>query len=104
VATAMADVDVLAVPTVVVPSPAVGQDRVTIDGVEHPLRLTILRASQAFSLIGLPAMSVPCGFTNGGLPIGMQLVGKPFTDDIVMGAANTYQQSTDWHLRKPPLD
>jgi aspartyl-tRNA(Asn)/glutamyl-tRNA(Gln) amidotransferase subunit A len=55
------------------------------------------------NLAGIPAMSVPCGFTSEGLPIGMQILAKPFAEETIFRAAYTYEQSTEWHLRKPIL-
>lgn len=53
-----------------------------------------------FSLAGLPTISVPCGFVNG-LPVGMQLTAPAFDESTVLKVANAYQESTDWHLKKP---
>jgi Asp-tRNA(Asn)/Glu-tRNA(Gln) amidotransferase A subunit family amidase len=55
------------------------------------------------SLLGLPACSIPCGISEEGLPIGMQLVGRWFDDQRVLNVAHAYQQATDWALRRPPL-
>jgi aspartyl-tRNA(Asn)/glutamyl-tRNA(Gln) amidotransferase subunit A len=52
-------------------------------------------------LAGLPALSVPCGFDAAGLPVGLQLMGKAFSEALLLGAAARYQQETDWHLRVP---
>jgi aspartyl-tRNA(Asn)/glutamyl-tRNA(Gln) amidotransferase subunit A len=57
----------------------------------------------AANLAGLPGLSVPCGFDNEGMPISVQLIGKPFGEDILLQAAYAYEQATEWHLRKPPL-
>ena len=57
-----------------------------------------------FNLSGLPAMSTPCGFTSGGLPVGMQLAGRPFDETAVLQAGYAYQQRTGWGERRPPLD
>jgi len=54
------------------------------------------------SLAGLPAISIPCGFSEG-LPIGMQLVGKRFSEDILFKAANIYEKNTKWHTKKPDI-
>jgi aspartyl-tRNA(Asn)/glutamyl-tRNA(Gln) amidotransferase subunit A len=55
------------------------------------------------NLAGLPALSIPCGFTRQGLPIGLQLQAPPFAEDKLLRAAYLYQQVTDWHRRQPPL-
>src|SRR2546426_383060 len=54
------------------------------------------------NLAGLPGISVPCGFSSG-LPIGLQLIGKPFDEATVLRAAYAYEQGTEWHTRRPPL-
>ena len=56
-----------------------------------------------FNVTGLPAISVPCGFTESGLPIGMQIAGKPFDEPGVIQAAYTYQQYAGWHELKPAI-
>jgi aspartyl-tRNA(Asn)/glutamyl-tRNA(Gln) amidotransferase subunit A len=56
-----------------------------------------------FSLAGIPALSVLCGFSSSGLPLSLQLAGKPFDEAAVLRAGDAYQRATDWHLRKPPL-
>jgi len=57
----------------------------------------------AVNLAGLPALSVPCGFDNSHLPIGLQLIGKPFAEERLLQIAHVYEQTTSWHRRKPPL-
>ena len=52
-------------------------------------------------LAGLPALSIPCGFDDAGLPVGLQLMGKHFSEGLLLGAAHRYQQATDWHQRVP---
>jgi aspartyl-tRNA(Asn)/glutamyl-tRNA(Gln) amidotransferase subunit A len=52
-------------------------------------------------LAGLPALSIPCGFDDAGLPVGLQLMGRHFSEGLLLGAAHRYQQATDWHLRVP---
>ena len=52
-------------------------------------------------LAGLPALSIPCGFDQAGLPVGLQLMGKHFAEGLLLGAAHRYQQATDWHQRVP---
>jgi aspartyl-tRNA(Asn)/glutamyl-tRNA(Gln) amidotransferase subunit A len=55
----------------------------------------------AFNRFGLPAVTLPCGFSRLGLPIGLQVVGPAFGESIVLAAAFAYQQSTEWHHRHP---
>jgi aspartyl-tRNA(Asn)/glutamyl-tRNA(Gln) amidotransferase subunit A len=74
----------------------------TIDGhdaVEQAGRLT--RFTAPFNLTGLPALSVPCGFTREGLPIGMQIVSHAWADAKVLNAGYAFEQATDWHKRQP---
>jgi aspartyl-tRNA(Asn)/glutamyl-tRNA(Gln) amidotransferase subunit A len=54
------------------------------------------------SLAGLPAVSVPCGF-DGGMPLGMQLIGPRFGEDKILSIADIYQNNTDWHEKKPRI-
>jgi aspartyl-tRNA(Asn)/glutamyl-tRNA(Gln) amidotransferase subunit A len=56
----------------------------------------------AVNLAGLPGVSVPCGVDGSGLPIGLQIVGRPFDESTVLQTAYAYEQSTDWHTRQPP--
>ena len=57
----------------------------------------------AANLTGMPAISIPCGFTPDGLPIGLQLQGNHFDEPRLLAVAHRYQQATDWHLRAPPV-
>lgn len=59
--------------------------------------------SQPFNLHGGPAVSVPCGFTREGLPVGMQIAGRRLRDSTVLNVAHAYQRATNWHLRRPAL-
>lgn len=55
------------------------------------------------NIAGIPAMSVPCGFTKKGLPVGLQILAKPFDEEMLFSAAYDYEQNTEWHLEKPKL-
>lgn len=59
--------------------------------------------TQPFDAYGIPAISIPCGFTKAGMPIGLMIAGPHFTEGKVLALAYAYQQATDWHKRKPEL-
>jgi aspartyl-tRNA(Asn)/glutamyl-tRNA(Gln) amidotransferase subunit A len=61
------------------------------------------RNTSYFSYFGLPAVSVPCGFTAAGLPIGLQIAGPPFAEVAILALAHAYEQATEWHKRRPSL-
>ena len=56
------------------------------------------------NLVGLPALSLPCGFDDAGMPIGMQLIGKPFDETTILRAAHSYEQAMEWHKKKPKIE
>lgn len=95
VAKAFAAVDLLITPTL--PSPPV-----TIAQGADPTVVSI-RNTAPFDDLGLPAISVPCGFTTSGLPIGLQIVGAPFAESTVLALAHAYKQATEWHRRRPSV-
>src|SRR5215470_2686584 len=88
------DCDVLISPTTNAP--------VTIEeaNVQGPVAMS-LRNTLPFNYYGLPAISVPCGFTKNGLPLGLQIVGPRWGEEIVLAAAKYYEQHTQWHLKHP---
>lgn len=93
-----ADVDVLIMPTVpVLPSMI---EPIMDNAARDPERT---RNTWPFDVTGLPAISVPCGFSRSGLPIGLQIVGAPFAESTVLAVAYAYEQATEWHRRKPAL-
>ncbi|MDP6403537.1 MAG: amidase family protein, partial [SAR202 cluster bacterium] len=55
------------------------------------------------NITGSPAIALPCGFSDAGLPISLQLAGRPFDELTVLRAAHAYEQATDWHTRRPPV-
>ncbi len=60
------------------------------------------RFTRLAAFTGQPALSLPCGFTSDGLPIGLQLIGRRFEDASLLRAAHAYEQATPWHARRPP--
>ncbi|HTZ82828.1 MAG TPA: amidase [Candidatus Acidoferrales bacterium] len=98
---AFADVDVLVTPTTPIPAPSIVALKADPDAL-RPAELKLLRNTRPFNVWGLPAISVPCGFTEGGLPIGMQIAGPPWREDLVLRLAHAYEQATAWHKRQCP--
>jgi aspartyl-tRNA(Asn)/glutamyl-tRNA(Gln) amidotransferase subunit A len=99
----LAHLDVLVCATTPLAAPAVGQQQATIGGATVPVRPNLLRFTRPFNATGHPAASVPCGLTAEGLPVGMQIVGRPFDEATVLRVADAFQRATDWHARRPPL-
>jgi len=94
------DVDVLLTPSVPIPPPAIADLREDPDTL-RPREMIMLRNTRPFNVWGNPAISVPCGFTKDGLPIGLQLAAAPWREDVVLQAAHAYEQATDWHKKMP---
>ena len=97
------DVDLLITPMCAIGAPPQGASQVLVDGQEFDVLPGLTRYSRVFNLTGLPAISIPCGFTSDDLPIGLQLVGALYDEVTVLRAAYAYDQATEWHLRRPPL-
>jgi aspartyl-tRNA(Asn)/glutamyl-tRNA(Gln) amidotransferase subunit A len=96
------DVDALVTPTAPVPPFAIAD----LEADPNTLRekeLLMLRNTRPFNMLGLPTVSIPCGFTSADLPIGMQLTGPPGGEAMVLRLAYAYEQATEWHKRKPNL-
>jgi aspartyl-tRNA(Asn)/glutamyl-tRNA(Gln) amidotransferase subunit A len=102
-ADAMNTYDLLLSPTAAVGAPRIDQEFVEIGGqMENALSL-MSRLTRPFNLTGQPTISVPCGFTSDGMPIGMQLAGRMWEDSVVLRAAHAFEQATEWHSRRPPI-
>ena len=96
------EVDLLAGPTEPVVAPSIGASEVQINGNPVSVMAALLQCSRPFNLTGSPALTVPCGFSDG-LPMGLQLAGRPFDEVTVLNAGYAYQQATEWHKRRPPI-
>jgi aspartyl-tRNA(Asn)/glutamyl-tRNA(Gln) amidotransferase subunit A len=96
-------VDAILVPTVPIPAPRIGAKSVRIGGKEETVRSALVRLNRPANSCGLPAISVPCGFTRAGLPMGLQLIGKPWDELRLLQIAHAYEQATPWHSRHPHL-
>ncbi|HKD03052.1 MAG TPA: amidase [Terriglobales bacterium] len=96
------EVDLLVMPTTPIAAPPLAEverDR----GQLRPRELMLLRNTRPINVWGLPAISVPCGFTRAGLPIGLQLAAPHWGEARILRLARAYEQATEWHKRTPPL-
>jgi aspartyl-tRNA(Asn)/glutamyl-tRNA(Gln) amidotransferase subunit A len=92
------DVDLIVTPVTPTPAFKLGEKS------EDPLQMYLSDIyTISVNLAGLPAISVPCGLSKAGLPIGMQLIGRAFEEETLLRAAHAYEQSTPWHFKKPIL-
>ncbi len=90
------DVDLLVTPVMPTPAFQLGEK------IEDPLQMYLSDLyTISASLAGLPAISLPCGYSRKGLPIGMQILGRPFEEDVVLRAARAYELATDWRKKRP---
>jgi aspartyl-tRNA(Asn)/glutamyl-tRNA(Gln) amidotransferase subunit A len=96
------DVDVLVTPTTPVPAPRIAELKENPD-LLRPQELLLLRNTRPVNVWGLPAISIPCGFTAAGLPIGLQIIGPHWREGRVLRLAYAYEQATAWHKRTPKL-
>jgi aspartyl-tRNA(Asn)/glutamyl-tRNA(Gln) amidotransferase subunit A len=100
---ALARRDVLLAPATPIVAPAIDERQAALGDGPSDVRSALIRLTRPFNFSGHPACSAPCGFTAGGLPIGMQIVGRPFDEATVLRAVDAYQRVTDWHARRPVL-
>jgi aspartyl-tRNA(Asn)/glutamyl-tRNA(Gln) amidotransferase subunit A len=99
--TTFATLDLLITPTMALLPAKISDNVDAQSGVNYPLGI---RNTAPFDVLGLPAISVPCGFTISGLPIGLQICGAPFAESTVLAMAYAYEQATNWHNRRPQSD
>jgi aspartyl-tRNA(Asn)/glutamyl-tRNA(Gln) amidotransferase subunit A len=92
------DVDVLITPTTMIPPAPLSE--IEARYLEHNMRFH--RNSGIGNILNLCAVSLPCGFTSKGLPVGLQVYAKPFQEDMALRVAYAYEKATDWHRRRPP--
>ena len=96
-------VNVLLTPTVPIPPPRIADLQRNPDKL-RPAELMMLRNTRPFNVWGIPAISLPCGFTSDGLPIGLQLAAAAWREEVVLRAARAYEQATEWHNKMPELE
>jgi aspartyl-tRNA(Asn)/glutamyl-tRNA(Gln) amidotransferase subunit A len=96
------EVDVLVTPTTPIPAPVIAELQQNPE-LLRPRELVLLRNTRPVNVWGLPAISVPCGFTKAGLPIGLQIIGPHWGEARVLQLAHAYEQATEWHKRRPEI-
>jgi aspartyl-tRNA(Asn)/glutamyl-tRNA(Gln) amidotransferase subunit A len=94
-ANVLREVDVLLTPTVPIPAPEIGQREITIDGYEEAVYSALTRLTGPTNLNGLPSLSIPCGTTTSGLPVGLQLIGRPFGEATLYRFGRAYELAVD---------
>jgi aspartyl-tRNA(Asn)/glutamyl-tRNA(Gln) amidotransferase subunit A len=97
-----AGVDALAVPTTPISAPLIGEETTVIAGKKHPTRALLLRNNRPANLAGVPALSVPCGFAESGLPVGLQFIGRHTGEETLLRIAHAYEHAHP-QRRRPPL-
>ena len=97
------EVDILAGPMEPITACRIGETEVQVGETVMGSVPALTQYTRPFNINGFPAMTVPCGFSDDGLPIGLQLGGRPFDEETVLRAAYAYEQATEWHKRRPPL-
>ena len=98
---ALTKVDAILAPTVPIPAPHVGDKTVEVNSHRETVRASLIRLNRPSNITGLPAITVPCGLTRTRLPIGMQIIGRAFEESTILQLAHSYEEATEWHLRRP---
>jgi aspartyl-tRNA(Asn)/glutamyl-tRNA(Gln) amidotransferase subunit A len=101
----MAEIDLLHAPVIPFPLPKIRETDVEAEAGEAVLRVvrSMTTYTRPFNFLGVPAISVPCGFDPAGLPVAFQLIGRPFDEMLCLRAANAYQAATEFHRVAPRL-
>ncbi len=99
---AFTDFDLVALPTMRLLPPTIN-DALSREEDPKPREPEIDNNCRPFDVFGIPAISIPCGFSKSGLPIGLMIAGPRFSEGRVLALALAYEQATQWHLRKPTL-
>lgn len=102
-ARAFAAADVLVAPCVAIPVPTIAETTGNRGKAYLDMVVALTRNTKVVNWLGLPAVSVPIGFTRNGLPVAMQLIGRPLAEAQLLRLAHRYQQLTGWHAMEPPI-
>jgi aspartyl-tRNA(Asn)/glutamyl-tRNA(Gln) amidotransferase subunit A len=93
-------INALMVPTTPIAAPLIGEETTRVGSDDHATRALLLRLNRPANLAGVPAISVPCGFTAAGLPLGVQFIGEECKERVLLEIADIYQRSNPF--RVPP--
>lgn len=96
-------VDIIVGPTTPVSAPKIGGEEVLLGGIKQDARTSMSYLTRVANLTGFPSISLPCGFSSHGMPIGMQLMAKSFDESTAIRTAHAYEKATNWHERHPNL-
>jgi aspartyl-tRNA(Asn)/glutamyl-tRNA(Gln) amidotransferase subunit A len=99
---ALRDVDALIVPTTRIPALPVAEVDASLEAYKE-WNPRYSRNTRVGNILGLCGLTLPCGFTAKGLPIGLMIYGKPFDEETILRLGYAYEQATDWHTRRPDL-
>ena len=100
---AVANVDAVIAPVSPVPAPTIAESDVGNSPDAEAVIQRLTRFTRPINYLGLPALSIPCGFTRAGLPVGMQFVGRSFDEATLLRLGAAFQRATDFHEREPKL-
>jgi len=95
--------DALVVPTTPFPATEIGVEDTTTNGENEKVRAGLLRLNRPANFVGLPSISIPCGFTSVGLPVGLQIIGQWWQEKTILRIAHAFESAHGYHLRRPPL-
>ena len=99
----LTQVDVIAAPTLPITAAKIGQNTIRVAGRDENVRLATTRLVRALNMTGLPLLSVPCGISSEGLPIGLQLIAGLFDEATLLEVGHSYEQATEWHKIRSPV-
>ena len=98
---AFEDVDVIVAPACPIPAPLIGENEIEIAGEKHTVRALVTSVNRPLNVSGNPALSIPCGFTGKGLPVGLQLIGPRWGEASLLAIAQSYEEAAGWRNRHP---
>jgi aspartyl-tRNA(Asn)/glutamyl-tRNA(Gln) amidotransferase subunit A len=98
---AFEQVDIIVAPASPIPAPLIGENEVTIAGGKHTVRALVTSVNRPLNVSGNPALSIPCGFTDKGLPVGLQLIGARWGEASLLAIAQSYEEAAGWSSRHP---